>query len=219
MKKRIFVSIILLFVLTTYTLNKDFKFTERLKVKKIIIENISILNEKEIKESISYVYGKNIFFLKNQAIKKNLTRIDMIESFKIKKIYPDTVKIEIFEKIPIAILHDKKKKYFYTNKDEIINFAYINEYKDLPIVIGDKESFQIFIRNLKKIDFPINSIRSFYYYKIKRWDIITNKNQTIKLPTKNYNKSLKNFMNIIKNESFSKYKVFDYRINEQLILK
>ena len=219
MKKRIFVSIILLFVLTTYTLNKDFKFTERLKVKKIIIENISILNEKEIKESISYVYGKNIFFLKNQTIKKNLTRIDMIESFKIKKIYPDTVKIEIFEKIPIAILHDKKKKYFYTNKDEIINFAYINEYKDLPIVIGDKESFQIFIRNLKKIDFPINSIRSFYYYKIKRWDIITNKNQTIKLPTKNYNKSLKNFMNIIKNESFSKYKVFDYRINEQLILK
>lgn len=143
----------------------------------------------------------------------------MIESFKIKKIYPDTVKIEIFEKIPIAILHDKRKKYFYTNKDEIINFVYINEYKDLPIVIGDKESFQIFIRNLKKIDFPINSIRSFYYYKIKRWDIITNKNQTIKLPTKNYNKSLKNFMNIIKNESFSKYKVFDYRINEQLILK
>lgn len=219
MKKRIFVSIILLFVLTTYTLNKDFKFTERLKVKKIIIENISILNEKEIKESISNIYDKNIFFLKNQAIKKNLTRIDMIESFKIKKIYPDTVKIEIFEKIPIAILHDKKKKYFYTNKDEIINFVYINEYKDLPIVIGDKESFQIFIRNLKKIDFPINSIRSFYYYKIKRWDIITNKNQTIKLPTKNYNKSLKNFMNIIKNESFSKYKVFDYRINEQLILK
>ncbi|MEC8074253.1 MAG: FtsQ-type POTRA domain-containing protein [Pseudomonadota bacterium] len=219
MKKRIFVSIILLFVLTTYTLNKDFKFTERLKVKKIIIENISILNEKEIKESISNIYDKNIFFLKNQTIKKNLTRIDMIESFKIKKIYPDTVKIEIFEKIPIAILHDKKKKYFYTNKDEIINFVYINEYKDLPIVIGDKESFQIFIRNLKKIDFPINSIRSFYYYKIKRWDIITNKNQTIKLPTKNYNKSLKNFMNIIKNESFSKYKVFDYRINEQLILK
>lgn len=219
MKKRIFVSIILLFVLTTYTLNKDFKFTERLKVKKIIIENISILNEKEIKESISNIYDKNIFFLKNQTIKKNLTRIDMIESFKIKKIYPDTVKIEIFEKIPIAILHDKKKKYFYTNKDEIIKFVYINEYKDLPIVIGDKESFQIFIRNLKKIDFPINSIRSFYYYKIKRWDIITNKNQTIKLPTKNYNKSLKNFMNIIKNESFSKYKVFDYRINEQLILK
>ena len=72
MKKRIFVSIILLFVLTTYTLNKDFKFTERLKVKKIIIENISILNEKEIKESISNIYDKNIFFLKNQTIKKKL---------------------------------------------------------------------------------------------------------------------------------------------------
>ena len=41
----------------------------------------------------------------------------------------------------------------------------------------------------------------------------------IKLPPKNYTKSLENFMNLRSNNNFDKYKVFDYRINNQLILK
>tara|TARA_B100000575_G_C22976416_1_gene563479 strand:- start:410 stop:553 length:144 start_codon:yes stop_codon:yes gene_type:complete len=44
-------------------------------------------------------------------------------------------------------------------------------------------------------------------------------NKTIKLPIKNYEKSLKNFLRINEMDDFTKFKVFDYRINEQLILK
>ena len=47
----------------------------------------------------------------------------------------------------------------------------------------------------------------------------TNNKITIKLPTKNYIKGLKNFMDLSKDNNFDKYKVFDYRINNQLILK
>ena len=32
-----------------------------------------------------------------------------------------------------------------------------------------------------------------FFFETKRWDIITNENQTIKLPIENYNKSLKIF--------------------------
>ena len=35
-------------------------------------------------------------------------KISFIDSFNIKKIYPNTLKIEIFEKKPIAILINKK---------------------------------------------------------------------------------------------------------------
>ena len=48
---------------------------------------------------------------------------------------------------------------------------------------------------------------------------ICNKNQTIKLPIKNYKESLKNFNKIKEQRNFERYKTFDYRINEQLILK
>ena len=41
----------------------------------------------------------------------------------------------------------------------------------------------------------------------------------LKLPEKNYKKSLINFMNIKENTNFEKYKIFDYRLNNQLILR
>ena len=49
--------------------------------------------------------------------------------------------------------------------------------------------------------------------------MITKKKQTIKLPVKNYEISLKNFVTIENQNNFKKYKLFDYRINYQLILK
>ena len=45
------------------------------------------------------------------------------------------------------------------------------------------------------------------------------KSQLIKLPAENYEKSLKNFLGLKDHNNFYKYKVFDYRIQDQLILK
>ena len=41
----------------------------------------------------------------------------------------------------------------------------------------------------------------------------------IKLPEKNYTESLTNFMRIKDKSNFEKYKIFDYRLNNQLVLK
>ena len=91
--------------------------------------------------------------------------------------------------------------------------------KELPLVFGDQESFKAFYQNLKNVNFPIDLIRRFYLFESKRWDLVTIKNQTIKLPVKDYLKSLKTFMDIKDQASFEKYKIFDYRIKDQLILK
>ena len=44
-------------------------------------------------------------------------------------------------------------------------------------------------------------------------------NKIVRLPSKNYVKSLQNFLEIKKDSSFDKYKIFDYRLKNQLILK
>ena len=72
---------------------------------------------------------------------------------------------------------------------------------------------------LKKINYPLNEIKKFYLFESKRWDIVTKENQTIKLPIKNYEISLQNFINLKDQINFRKYKTFDYRINDQIILK
>jgi len=72
---------------------------------------------------------------------------------------------------------------------------------------------------LKKLDFPLNSVKKYILYNSNRWDIEIENNQIIKLPEVNYNDSLKNYLSLANKNEFKKYKIFDFRINNQLILK
>ena len=219
MKKRSLIALALLLLLTTFNSQKKFNLNSILKIEKIIIVNNFIVKKKYIKKKLSFLYDTNLFFLKTPNVENQLIKISFIESFKIKKIYPNTIKITIFEKKPIVVLQNKQSKYYYTDKGDVINYINLKEFENLPIVFGDKENFKFFYDNLIKIKFPTNEITKFYLFESKRWDLITKKNQTIKLPIKNYNKSLLNFMNLKYQGNFEKFEIFDYRINEQLILK
>ena len=95
----------------------------------------------------------------------------------------------------------------------------LRKYKICRSFFGDEKNFKIFYTNLKKTNFPIKIINSFYLFDSNRWDLIIKDNRTIKLPNKNYIESLKNFLDIKDYNNLEKYKIFDYRINNQLILK
>ena len=219
MKKRLSIALILFLLLSTYNIQNNFSFNSNLNIKDVIVENNSIIETIEIKNQLKFLYKTNLFTLQTKEIELNLKNIDFIESFEIKKIFPNKIKIKIFEKKPIAIIQNKKEKKYYTNKGHTTGFSNLEEYKNLPIVFGDQKNFKILHENLKSIDFPIDQIKTFFLFESKRWDIVTNTNQTIKLPIKNYRESLKNFMEIKEQANFEKYKVFDYRIVDQLILK
>ena len=219
MKKRITISLCLLLFLSTYNSQNHFNFFSFLNIKNITIKNNYIISDKKIIENIKFINGNNIIFLNTTIIKEKLNEIDFIDSFKIKKKYPNTINITIFEKQPIAILQNKKKKYYYTANNDIISFSDYKQFKDLPIIFGNKENFQIFFESLKKINFPIEIIDKFYFFESRRWDLITKRKQIIKLPIKKYEESLINFMSIQDKYNFEKYKIFDYRIKNQLILK
>ena len=141
MKNRFLIALLLLLILSTYKIQNDFNNNSKFNIKNVEIENNVILNEKDIKANLTFLYETNFFFLKSNDIKKNLKEIDLIESFKIKKIYPNKIKIKIFEKKPIAILIYKEKKTYFTNKGDLINFFESTEYERLPLIFGDKENF------------------------------------------------------------------------------
>ena len=219
MKNRFLIALLLLLILSTYKIQNDFNNNSKFNIKNVEIENNVILNEKDIKANLTFLYETNFFFLKSNDIKKNLKEIDLIESFKIKKIYPNKIKIIIFEKEPIAILYYKKTKKYYTSKGELINFFDLEKYKYLPIVFGDRDNFKKFYNSLKILNFPIEEIKEFYLFESNRWDLITIKDKIVKLPKENYVESIKNFLDIKEKANFKKYKSFDYRIKNQLILK
>ena len=185
----------------------------------LLVENNKYIETNEIKKELSFLLNSNLFLLKNKDISENLKDDTFIESFEIKRIYPNKLKIKIYEKKPIAILQNKKKKYYFTNKNELVTYRNLVEFQNLPVVFGDRDNFKNFYNNLKKIRYPVNSIKSLYYFESQRWDLLTKKNKLVKLPNKNYIKSLVNFLSIKDRDNFAKYKTFDYRINDQLILK
>ena len=86
------------------------------------------------------------------------------------------------------------------------------------MVFGQGNNFHILYAELQNMKFPIKLIKSFYYFESGRWDIIMHDEKIIKLPVKNYLSSLENFMISKKNDNFNNYKLFDYRIKDQLIL-
>ena len=218
MKKSLFGLIILFILLTTYTPKFNFIINSNLHIQKIKIENNSIVEADKIKKKLSFLYKENLFFLNIKDIEKNLKSETFIESFSIKKIYPNTLKLIIVEKKPIAILQNKKKKFYISNKGDLINFVDIEIYNDLPTVFGNGESFYSLYQDLKNIKFPLETIKSFYFFESGRWDLVMDDDKLIKLPTENYLSSLKNFMLSKTNSNFNNYKIFDYRIKDQLIL-
>ena len=99
-----------------------------------------------------------------------------------------------------------------------MNFADIEIYKGLPTVFGNKEKFYILYKDLKDIEFPLEKIKSFYYFESGRWDLVTLESKVIKLPVVDYLLSLNNYMKSINDKGFNDYKIYDYRIKDQLIL-
>ena len=219
MKKNILIALFLLLLFSTYKSQNSSSINSKLKVKEIFIENNNILTKEKIKKEFSFLYDQNILILRSKNIEKKIDKNSFIESFEIKRIFPNKLKIKIVEKKPIFILQNKNVKYYYTDKDKVIKYIYLKNFENLPIVFSDRLNFTNFYTNLKIINFPVSTISKFYFFESKRWDLITWTNKTIKLPIKNYQKSLKNFQNLKDKDIFEKYKIFDYRIDDQLILK
>ena len=218
MKKRLIFAAALLIFLSTITLKNELVIS-KFKLKEVIVENNSILKKKDIKNLLNPIYGKNLLLIKNNDIKIVLMQNDFIESFQMKKKYPNTLKIKINEKKPIAILINKKKKYYLSEKIDLIKFRNIKKYGDLPYILGNINDFEVFYNNLKTINFPFEIISRYTFYETRRWDLETINKKIIKLPVKNYNKSLISYLEIKNKNDFTKYKIFDYRLENQLILK
>lgn len=218
MKKRTVIVLILFVLLTTITSPQKVSIS-KFNLNKIIIKNNFLLSEKDIRESLLRIYDKNLLILDSKEVENILKQNSYIQGFEIKKKYPDTLIIKIFEKRPIAILFKKRNKFYLSEHIDLIKFQELQNLQDLPYVFGNEKKFKVLYEDLKKINFPLNEIKKFVLFETNRWDLETFNNRTIRLPSENYLKSLKNYIEIKSKEDFTKYKVFDYRIKNQLILK
>ncbi len=216
--KFILLSFLFLLFSTYVPKNQIEKKSLVLPIKNIKVRNTKVIDEKLLIENLSYLIGKNILLIDKDKIKFTIMQFDFVSSFQVNKIYPQTLEIIINEKKPVAIYMDGKKKLFISEKGKLINYIEFKEFLNLPIIFGKKIKFKSFFNDLKKINFPINEIKSLHYLDIGRWDIVLKNEIIVKLPKENYRDILQKFLLVYNDDDFKKYKIFDYRINNQLIL-
>ena len=99
-------------------------------------------------------------------IKTILASNSLIDSFNIRKNYPSTLNITIYEKKPIAILFDKTNKFYLSEKIDLIEFNKLKNQKGLPHVFSDYQSFKNFYLDLKKMDFPFYIIKKYTLFDL-----------------------------------------------------
>ena len=194
--------ILFIFLITLYfflNLNKiitSFKFefyNEFLVNNGFVIKNIEItgsnhLNKNDILEIISSYNKTNIFGINFQDIHKKINNNTWVKKGLIKIIYPDTIKVNLIEKEPVAIWQDKFGNKLISKSGDFILEKKLNYFKNyLPIVIGKnayKNIGPIFkILNLNK-DFAKN-IWSLTFINERRWDVHFKQGLTIRLPSRN----------------------------------
>ena len=167
MKRRLIFSSFIIILLTTFVNQDLIKKDSKLNIKRIYVENNKILSDFEIKNKLAFLYGKNILLIQSKTIEEALSDLKFIDSFQVKKKYPDEIKIKVFEKIPIAVLQNKREKFYYTDKDDLVPYILIEKYKNLPIIFGDENNFKVFYSDLENINFPIKIIKTFYYSTLR----------------------------------------------------
>ena len=52
-------------------------------------------------------------------------------------------------KNPSLYYKKKERRYYYTDKDEIVDFKTLENYKNLPVIFGNEKDFKTLYTNLK----------------------------------------------------------------------
>ena len=227
MKK--FYTIIILLVtltfLTTYSPNKFNVFPKKknifFKISNIEIINNHIINEKEIIEKLAHIYEKNILFIKRNDLEKPLKSIDFLEKIEVKKKYPNTVIIKVYETKPIAIIFKKSKKYLLDSSSNLITFKESMFIDDFPSVFGEgaEKNFVNFFNKLENNNFPKQRVKNYYYFQIGRWDIQLLDGQIIKFPSNKTTKAIRQSIELLNRKDFKNYNIIDLRIQGKVVVE
>ena len=227
MKKfyKVFGLVLIFFILTTYNPIKNITYKNEanyfLKVKKIEITNNQIIKKEIIFKKLEHILNKNILFIKKNDISNYLKSIDYLDYISVKKKYPDTLRIKIYETKPIAVLYKKNKKYIIDSSSKLILHNQNLTSKNLPEIYGEgAENFFVnFFKKLKTKKFPIKNIKKFYFFKIERWDIELKNNKIIKFPSQKIDVAIKESIKLLNRDDFKKYNTIDLRIDGNIVVE
>ena len=222
---RIVILIVVLIFLTTYS-PKEFHISPEkknffFKIQNIEVVNNHLINENNITEKLTHIYEKNILFIKRDDIEIPLKSIDFLEKIEVKKKYPNTIIVKIYETKPVAILFKNSDKYLLDSSSHLIPFNENMLIDDFPSVFGKEAELEFinFITQLENNNFPKKSVKNFYYFQIGRWDLQLLNDQIIKFPSNKTTEAIQQSVELLNHKDFKNYNIIDLRIHGKIVVE
>ena len=215
--KKVIIYLCLFFLLAT--VNNSSIINLRLpKIEKIKISGFSLDQNTHVRDIIENLKSKNIFFINQFEIKKDIFSDNIVEELNIFKNYPSTLIVDIKKTQFLAVTKKDGDDYFIGRNGKLIKKN--QSISKLPYVFGDLNinDFLEFKKNIDNSNFEFKQILNLYYYKSKRWDIETSNGYLIKLPRENISEVLNLFIRLSKEKNFNDKRTIDFRQKGQIIL-
>ena len=219
-KKIYFYLFTFVFISTLFNSNQLGRLSNIFKLEDINISGLNFDEENSLRNDLDLFKNQNIFLIKNNHIYSILNNFSQIESFKIKKIFPSKLNIDVKKTTYIGKTMKNGKLYLIGNNKKFIEQKKINIQPNVPFVFGNFsiEEFLILQNNLKDNNFNLDEFKSYYYYKNGRWDLNKKDNITIKLPFTNDEQSLKQYKILEDEGKIYKNSIVDLRVTKKIII-
>ena len=214
-----------IFLLVFFSSINNKLFSEKkgsiLKINEIKVNGLTDEEKIKLTQEFKAIFLENIFLISQKNFVNILNKNNLIQSFSVKKKYPNSILINIKKANFLAITNINNKKYLVGSNGKLIDyFSVNNNKKKLPFIFGkvDYTDFIYFKKIVDNSEFNYENITSLYHFPNNRWDIKTKNDILIKLPEENFFNAL-NFANkIIYNDKFNSNKVIDLRISNHMII-
>lgn len=206
--KKIIVYLFFFFSLVTINSNKI--FNEFYKIKEFNINGLDELEINRIYDELKIFKDKNILFFDKKTILEKINSNKIIEKIEIFKKYPSTLNIGIEKTKLLAITNKNNSNYLIGTNGNLIE---INENSfEFPYIFGnvDVKEFLEFKKIIDDSNFKFSEIKEFYFFKSKRWDIVTKDDLILKMPSNITVKKLDLIFEIILSNKFN-HKMLDFR--------
>ena len=214
--KKIFIYLFIFFALVT--INNTKLSNNFYKIKYLNISGLDISETNKINKDLTHLKNNNIFLFDKKDISQKIYSNKFVEKFKIFKLYPSTLNIEIEKTKFLAITKKNNNDYLIGTNGKLIEAN--NAIFNLPYIFGsiNVENFLKFKKIIDISNFTFDEIENFYYFKSNRWDIKTKKGMTIKFPSNLTVQKLNLIFEITEKNNFDFNQTLDFRQNNMMVI-
>ena len=187
-------------------------------MKKITVEGLDKKNNLSLVDSLNFLKFSNLLFLDEFRVREIINLNNLVEDYSVFKEYPSTLTIKIYRTKFLAKIKKDGNNFFLGSNGKLIKTIHFK--KEIPFIFGDF-SIKSFFELKEAIDesrFEYKQVQNLFFFKSGRWDMETSSGLIVRLPNKDFQKSLELAAKLLdSNYEKNIYKI-DLRQQNQIII-